>query len=172
MDIRVNIYPFPADRHLKRLYSFYNMPRDWWSSACVQRKHKQTQKVETNVVMDTLGTPDIQDAFLVNREGRVVVTLEQLNKMSEQAKEAYLNRGECWVVYKHRDVAWDMRSFAMKKKIELDPEFREPPTPYEEVCTDYKPFYVQWKEKYGICIDKKVVTYPELLKHANKGTRD
>ena len=83
MNIRVNLYPFPADSHLKRLYSFYNMPRDWWTSACVQRRHRQTQELDTNVVMDTIGTRDVNDAFLLNKEGKVVVTLEQLNKMRD-----------------------------------------------------------------------------------------
>lgn len=92
--------------------------------------------------------------------------------MTERQKNAYLSLGECWVVYKHRDVPWDLKSFAMKKRVELDPQLRDPPTPYEESCTDYKPFYIQWKEHYGTCISKKVVTYPEMLKHANKGTRD
>jgi len=32
--------------------------------------------------MDTIGTPDVQDAFLVDKEGKVVITLEQLSKMS------------------------------------------------------------------------------------------
>jgi len=74
------------------------------------------------------------------------------------------------VIYKQREAPFELRSFA--KKIKVDPQFPEPPVPYKESCMDYRPFYIRWKEHYGTCINKSVVTYPEMLKHANKGTRD
>ena len=102
MDIRVNIYPFPADRHLKRLYELYNMPRDWWSSACVLKKHKQSQEYDADVIMDTVGTTDVEDAFLLDKMGKIVVTLQQYNKLPPKAQAGLKAKGDCWAVYRSR----------------------------------------------------------------------
>lgn len=102
MSIRVNLYPFPADQHLKRLYALYNMPRDWWSSACLMQENTVTGAKDVDIVMGNIGTPDISDAFLLDSTGRVVTTLQDFNKASASAKASLTEEGDCWAVYRPR----------------------------------------------------------------------
>ena len=165
MDIRVNLYPFPADRHLKRLYSLYNMPRDWWAPSCVVKTHKQTKETDVDIIMDTLGTPDITDAFLLDPQGNVIMTWDQFQRASQRVQDVATEKGLCWAMYRKREVPWNLK-YVMK--LAPDVNWNE----YIEDCTTYDHFYVSWKEEYGRCVDKQIVKFPELLKHSNRGTKD
>jgi hypothetical protein len=81
--MKVPFYNFPADTHLKRMYAHYRIPADWWSVSCLTRKHKQTQEYDGKLFLDTIGTEDIEDAFLLDDQGNYIVSLKDLSRISD-----------------------------------------------------------------------------------------